>query len=97
MDVLLNWLTSGMNYTRWKGDGDGVSKQTLCREIVSQMKEVGIYHRNTADIRAKMSFLQTTYNKARDWSENTGEGIQAEGREDAKETIQGIFILKINL
>ena len=94
MDVLLDWITSGTNYTRWKGDRDGISKQTLCGEIVGQMKKAGIYHQNAADIRAKISSLQTTYNKARDWSKNTGEGIWAEGEADAEKTIQGIFIFR---
>ena len=91
MDILLDWITSGTNYARWKGDADGVTKQTLCGEIVGRLKEAGIHHRNAADVRTKLSSFQTSYNKARDWSENTGEGIRAEGGDSAEETIQGMI------
>ena len=97
MDILLEWITSGTNYARWKGDANGVSKQTLCADIVSRMKEAGIFHRNAADVRAKLIALQTSYNKARDWSENTGEGIRAEGGEGAEATINGIFKTNLRL
>ena len=90
MDIILDWITSGTNYARWKGNADGMTKQTLCTEIIGQMKEAGIHHRNAADVRTKISALQSAYNKARDWSENTGEGIRAEGGEDAETTIQDI-------
>ena len=89
MDTLLDWITSGTNYARWKGDADGVTKQTLCGEIVGRLKEAGIHHRNAADVRTKLSSFQTSYNKARDWSENTGEGIRAEGGDSAEETNPG--------
>ena len=89
MDIILDWITSGTNYARWKGDAEGVTKQTLCAEIIIRMKAAGIHHRNHADVRAKIMSFQTTYNKARDWLENTGEGIQDQGGEDADKTIQG--------
>jgi hypothetical protein len=88
-DILLDWITT--NYARWKGDAGGTSKQTLCGEVVCQMKEAGIYHRNATDIRSRISAFQTSYNKARDWLENTGEGIQAEGGKNAEATIKGMF------
>ena len=94
MDILLEWITFDNNYARWKGDADGASKQTLCCEIVGLMKEAGIHHRNAADVRTKISSLQTAYNKARDWLEHTGEGIRQNGEGDKEETtrtIQGMI------
>ena len=55
------------------------------------MKAAGIQHRNNNDIRAKMCELQTTYNKARDWLEHTGEGIRKSDKENAEATIQGML------
>lgn len=89
MDIILEWITSGTNYARWKGDADGVTKQTLCSEIIIRMKAAGIQHRNPADVRAKIMGFQTAYNKARDWLENTGEGIRDQGGDNVDKTIQG--------
>jgi hypothetical protein len=91
INVILDWITSGTNYARWKGHTGGTTKQTLCGEIVKRMKAVGIHHHNALDIRAKISALQTSYNKAQDWDKNTGEGIRAEGRENAETIIHGMF------
>ena len=55
------------------------------------MREAGILHLNAADVRAKILNLQASYNKARDWSENTEEGIRAAGGDDAEETIHGMI------
>ncbi len=91
MDIILDWVTSGANYARWRGDAHGISKQTLCEEIAGLMREAGILHLNAADVRAKILNLQASYNKARDWSENTEEGIRAAGGDDAEETIHGMI------
>ena len=91
MDILLDWITSGDNYSRWRGDAGGASKQTLAGEVVARLKKAGINYRNATDIRAKLSSLQTSYNKARDWLEHTGEGIRADGGESAEATIKGMF------
>ncbi len=91
LDIILDWITTGTNYSRWKGDSEGATKETLCGEVVSLMNDAKIYHRKNADIRAKLSEFQTSYNKARDWSENTGEGIRGSKDEDAAEkNIKGI-------
>jgi hypothetical protein len=95
IDIILDWITSGTNYARWKGDAEGVTKQVLCGEIIGLLIAAGIHHRKNPDIRAKIYELQTSYNKARDWSENTGEGIRTAGGEDAEATIQGMYILSV--
>jgi len=89
LDVLLDWLTSGTNYARWRGDGDGVTKEVLCSEIQAKLNDVHIFHRQNMDIRSKITDLQTSYNRARDWMENTGAGIQQENGPDAPRTIEG--------
>ena len=87
IDIILDWITSGTNYAKWRGDTGEVTKQVLCEEIISLMTAAGIHHRKSADIRTKIFELQTSYNKARDWSE----GIRATGAEDAEAIIQGMF------
>lgn len=89
MEVLLDWITTGTNYAKWRGDAEGITKETLCGEILALMRNAGLEHRNKTDIRGKLAELQASYNKARDWSENTGEGIRAAGGENAEATIKG--------
>ena len=91
MDVLLEWIITIPNYERWRGNGSGETKETLCGEVVGKLLEVGIFHRKNADIRAKINEFQTTYNAARDWSENTGEGIRESGVDGAEQTIKDEF------
>ena len=51
------------------------------------MKANGIHHRVEKDVASKISSLQSGYNTACDWKENTGEGIWASG--GSEETIHG--------
>ena len=47
MNVLLDWLTDGNNYPKFKG-GDpscGLTKSALAATIVTAMEKEGIYHR----------------------------------------------------
>ena len=44
LTILLDWITWWNNYSRWKGDAEGLTKQTLCAEIIDLMKEAKIYH-----------------------------------------------------
>ena len=44
MDIILDWVTSGTNYAKWKGDSGGVTKETLCGEVASLLKAAGIHH-----------------------------------------------------
>src|SRR5947209_4457308 len=68
MDILLDWdeLCQVEGRRGWRDKADSLRRD-------SRLKEAGIHHRNAADVRTKISSFQTSYNKARDWSENTGE------------------------
>ncbi|KAG9406046.1 hypothetical protein AC1031_003967 [Aphanomyces cochlioides] len=81
MDVLLEWLTTPGNYTRWKG-GDkssGETKTALAKQIKLIMATSGIVHRETKDITQKINNMESAYRKAIDWRDQTGQGIEDEG------------------
>lgn len=48
---------------------------------------MGIHHRTGKDVQSKIGSLQCGYNAARDWRENTGAGILANGA--SEETVRG--------
>ena len=51
-----------------------VAKMSLCVQIQIEMKAIGL-DRLPKDMQSKIATLQSKYNSARDWSENTGEGL----------------------
>ncbi|KAG9417072.1 hypothetical protein AC1031_001460 [Aphanomyces cochlioides] len=80
MDILVSWLTTEGNYARWKG-GDkhsGSTKTTLAGQINLMMKKSGIHNRMAKDIIQKISTIESSYKEAKEWKENTGQGIEDE-------------------
>ena len=62
MEIVLNWLSEGTNYTRWRGDLEaGKTKKSLCSEVLQIMIENGITHR---DVKGK--FLQPIHSSPQD-------------------------------
>jgi hypothetical protein len=56
LDIIVDWLTTGNNYARWRGDAeDGLTKKTLASEIVAKMKANGINYRLAKDVINKIS------------------------------------------
>ena len=46
--IILDWLGTGNNYLRWRGDVEGgITKTRLCSEILQIMQEHGITHRDS--------------------------------------------------
>ncbi|KAG9398677.1 hypothetical protein AC1031_014460 [Aphanomyces cochlioides] len=80
MDIVLEWLTAEGNYNRWR-DGDknsGDTKTALATKINNIMIANGISNRKPKDIVTKISTIESDYRAARDWQENTGQGIDSE-------------------
>ncbi|KAG9399996.1 hypothetical protein AC1031_010916 [Aphanomyces cochlioides] len=77
MAILVEWLSNEANYNRWKG-GDkqsGMTKGKLADGIRQLMIDNGIRHRKAKDIIQKISVIESSYRDARDWLENTGQGV----------------------
>jgi len=41
LEILVEWLENGENYSRWRGDASGKTRKALCSEIQSIMKAKG--------------------------------------------------------
>jgi len=57
-----------------------VAKMSLCVQIQIEMKAIGL-DRLPKDMQSKIATLQSKYNSARDWSENT-EGLREHGENE---------------
>lgn len=67
LDVLLNWLGTGNNYSRWRRM---YSKVALCNEINDLLHAQGIYSRSNEDIRNKVNRLVKSVAKAKTLLQN---------------------------
>ncbi|WAR59902.1 hypothetical protein PtB15_11B543 [Puccinia triticina] len=89
IEIVLEWLATGTNYKRWRGDGErGRTKTRLCSEIVQLMNLRGITHCDTKGVCQKISDLQSSYNTARDFLKNTGEGIMENDEINGVRTVE---------
>ncbi|DAZ98296.1 TPA: hypothetical protein N0F65_008882 [Lagenidium giganteum] len=79
MSILLEWLTEGDNYNRWRGEKGGSTKASLAQEITARMHATGIKHvRKPKDIIPKISLLEKAFKKTDLWKSGTGAGITNE-------------------
>ncbi|KAI9980407.1 hypothetical protein PInf_026351 [Phytophthora infestans] len=69
LDVLLNWMTIGTNYNRWRG-----ADRTV-KEIMVALETANISHRTPGQVRDKVSKLEEKYCAAQDFLAQTGAGI----------------------
>ncbi|KAA1122118.1 hypothetical protein PGTUg99_028641 [Puccinia graminis f. sp. tritici] len=87
--ILLDWLATEGNYQRWRGDTkNGSTKAALANEILADMAEVGITHRDNKGIQTKIQELQQAYSKASYFLRNTGAGLTEEDIENGTSTLQ---------
>ncbi|KAE8888948.1 hypothetical protein PF003_g26923 [Phytophthora fragariae] len=80
LQVVFDWLSTEMNYNKWRGSdrNNGSTKESLLKEIVSELKAVGIEHRTTGDVREKISAIERQFREAVDFQAQTGSGITTE-------------------
>jgi hypothetical protein len=80
IDVLLDWLTTEGNYSRYKGGSSqkGESKTVLCSGIVGELINVGIVGRKAEHVREKIGKLEASFKVASDWLAQTGQGVSDE-------------------
>ena len=83
--ILLDWVRAHGNYEKWKGGSkhSGISKESLCGEIVGLLKSAGISNRKNADIRDKIGQFESKFKEAVDWLANTGQGVTDENDIDS--------------
>ncbi|KAI9618023.1 hypothetical protein KEM48_006963 [Puccinia striiformis f. sp. tritici PST-130] len=78
ISVLLDWLTTGTNFKRYRGNTSGTTKVTMIQEVLDEMAAVGITHRNVKGVQTKIAELQGSYGKACDILRKTGSGVTDE-------------------
>ncbi|KAE8888947.1 hypothetical protein PF005_g8333 [Phytophthora fragariae] len=80
LQVVFDWLSTEMNYNKWRVSdrNNGSTKESLLKEIVSELKAVGIEHRTTGDVREKISAIERQFREAVDFQAQTGSGITTE-------------------
>ncbi|KAG7390746.1 hypothetical protein PHYPSEUDO_006865 [Phytophthora pseudosyringae] len=61
LQVVLVWLATETNYNKWRGSdrNNGNTKEALLKEIVAELRAVGIAHRATGDVRAGITSEST--------------------------------------
>lgn len=78
LDVLLEWLTTPGNYSRWaarsaspstKSNGEG--RLSLCKEVNALLQREGIAHRKDMDVYAKIVVIEKSFHAAKKWLEET--------------------------
>jgi len=82
--IVLEWLSVEGNYQRWRGHNTlgGTTKTALADEILAQMTDAGITHRDSKGIQTKIHELQTAYEKARDFLTRSGPALIKNGNSD---------------
>mmetsp|Transcript_48919 Transcript_48919/g.57146 ORF Transcript_48919/g.57146 Transcript_48919/m.57146 type:complete len:410 (-) Transcript_48919:149-1378(-) len=80
LSVLMNWLTTEGNYSRWRG-GDkfsGVTKKTLATSIVNMIHDQVGVQRNQKHVINKITTIESGYRAASDWLGATGAGVECQ-------------------
>jgi hypothetical protein len=83
------------NYDRSKGarENEGITRQTLCSEVVRKFGAVGITWRKPADVRTKITEMERKYKDADKWRNATGSGIMADKGADGVDEVKS-YIMK---
>jgi hypothetical protein len=94
MSVLLDWLTSPGNYSKYKGDTStgGKTKKKIADDIAQRINAVGVRKVRTAKaVISKIDQIIASYRKASDWASATGAGVlETEGKEPFNAAVSSV-------
>ena len=79
MSILLNWMTTGDNYTKYRGSKHGLKKTFFADQLAKRMNDAGCAKgtRNAKQVVDKIAMLEQSFRKAYDWAEGqTGSGLK---------------------
>jgi hypothetical protein len=78
MSVLIDWLATDGNFSRFRGNNGGETKLAICQEIADLMKEKGIVAERTGKlILDKIAVIEKSFKVAHDWINQQGQGMLA--------------------
>ncbi|KAG7399880.1 hypothetical protein PHYBOEH_007741 [Phytophthora boehmeriae] len=78
LGVLLDWMATPSNYTRWRSSGRSVeSRRIVADEIVQLLHSAGLVHRTAAQVVAKVAELERSYQEAAERLASTKRELEA--------------------
>jgi hypothetical protein len=84
--LLIDWMTTGSNFSRFRGNNEGKTKLAICEEIAAVLKEKKIIiERPAKQILDKIHSIEKSFKAAHDWINHTGQGV--DDREQFREAV----------
>jgi hypothetical protein len=79
-------MTTGSNFSRFRGNNEGKTKLAICEEIAAVLKEKKIIiERPAKQILDKIHSIEKSFKAAHDWINHTGQGV--DDREQFREAV----------
>jgi hypothetical protein len=70
--LLIDWMTTGSNFSRFRGNNEGKTKLAICEEIAAVLKEKKvIVDRPAKQILDKIHAIEKSFKAAHDWINHT--------------------------
>ena len=95
---LIEWMCAPGNYSRWKGNKHGVSKQEIQKQIAETLNREGLemgIERNRTDeqVGNRIEYLQSRFKETFDWAHGTtGQGLLVDsGADSFREAVKQKF------